>query len=323
MDSLKGLPLIDMQARNSTNVITIAGAIGSGKSAVAAAIKRITGWPTLSTGALFRDIAARHKMSVLELNHYALSHPEIDVEVDNELRALANRNDPIIIDSRMAWFFIPTSLKTYLLVDPAVAAKRVFLATRADERYESAIHASTDSTNRQQAEGDRYFETYGVVGSDLRNYDLAVDTTHADPETVAALILERRKGLTKISSIGPELWLSPRRIVPTQNIREMARASALAVEASVAKHGYDNRHTVDVVSYKDSLLAVDGHARISAAIRNGESFIACRILALDSEQFDTGLSVQQFAQSSVSMSGIYDWEDANNFTFESYPSWLQ
>src|ERR1700719_3048038 len=106
-------------------VITISGELGSGKTLVSRALAARIGYQYLSTGQLHRDIAREMGINAVELNIRAESDASIDDRVDAMSRALADGTHDCVVDSRIAWHFIPFSLKVYLTVDSDVAAKRV------------------------------------------------------------------------------------------------------------------------------------------------------------------------------------------------------
>lgn len=170
--------------------MSITGDIGSGKSAVARLLHERTGYPIYSTGALQRRIAARHGMSTLELNEYAETHPEIDDEIDSESIRLGKTDESFIIDSRIAWHFIPHSFKVYLSVDLEVAARRILGDDeRTRESYEDLETAKCEISKRRRSEVERFRSIYGIDLSDLDNYDLVVDTSEASQEEIAEVVL--------------------------------------------------------------------------------------------------------------------------------------
>lgn len=179
----------DQPARSLT-AVSIAGHVGSGKTATARIVADALGWRHLSTGDMFRQIAQRKGMSVLELNLHAETDFAIDDEIDGRLREVARTDELLVIDSRMAWHFVPESFKVYLVVDPLVGAQRVLRASRVDEQYESVEEAARANVARMEAEADRYHRLYGVRRDDWRNYDLVVDTTSASKEHVADVIVD-------------------------------------------------------------------------------------------------------------------------------------
>lgn len=169
--------------------ISLAGDLGSGKSTVANILVERLGAEYYSTGAIVRSIAARHGMSVVELNVYMETHPEIDNEIDDGLKKLGNEDKSMIIDSRMAWHFTANTFKVYLSTDVETSALRIMSANRAGEHSATLEATIRDTKARRESEKKRYKEQYGVDIKDLSNYSLIVDTTYASPEEIADRIL--------------------------------------------------------------------------------------------------------------------------------------
>lgn len=171
--------------------LSITGDIGSGKSAVSRLLHRATGYPRYSTGDLQRRIAARYGMTTLELNRYSETHPAIDEEIDGESSRLGATDESFIIDSRIAWHFIPHSFKVYLTVDPRVAAERVVGdRERTGESYDDVETAREEILKRRVSEVERFRRTYGIDLANLDNYDLVLDTSEAQPQEVAEAVLK-------------------------------------------------------------------------------------------------------------------------------------
>ena len=169
--------------------ISLAGDLGSGKSTVADILIRRLGAEYYSTGAIVRSIAARHGMSVVELNVYMETHPEIDTEIDNGLVELGKVDKPMVIDSRMAWHFTEGTFKVYLSTDVETSALRIMGANRQGEHAATLEETIKDTKARRESEKKRYKTQYGVDIKDLSNYTLIVDTTVANPTEVAECIL--------------------------------------------------------------------------------------------------------------------------------------
>ncbi len=192
--------------------ISLAGDLGSGKSTVSAILIERLGAEYYSTGRVVREIADRLEMSIAELNCYMETHPEIDTEIDDGIRALSDDPRNLVIDSRMAWHFTRGTFKVYLTTDIETAATRIMLANRKGEHRESLEETVRETRERRESERRRYLAQYGVDITDLSNYSLVVDTTALSPEQIAELIisaLEKRGG-------GDEptvLYLSPERIM--------------------------------------------------------------------------------------------------------------
>lgn len=171
------------------NKISLAGDLGSGKSTVSNLLIAALGAEYYSTGRIVRSIAERMNMSITELNSYMETHPEIDIEIDDGLRALSHDPRPLVIDSRMAWHFVEHTFRVYMTVDIEVSAARIMYANRAGEHRDSLEETVNETRERRRSERKRYLEQYGVDIMDLGNYDFVVDTTSASPEEVADAIV--------------------------------------------------------------------------------------------------------------------------------------
>ena len=172
-----------------TKIITITGDLGSGKSTVSRILIERLNYEYVYTGKIQREIANRYQMTTLELNQYAETHPEIDEEIDATFKSLNDSTD-LIVDSRLAWFFIPKSFKVYLTCEITVAADRISNdRQRKNEKYVSKEEAIRDIMARKESENKRYMELYGADCSDLSNFDLVIDTSFITPEKVADTII--------------------------------------------------------------------------------------------------------------------------------------
>lgn len=169
--------------------ISLAGDLGSGKSTVADILVNRLGAEYYSTGAIVRSIAAKHGMSVVELNVYMETHPEIDNEIDNGLVELGKLDKAMIIDSRMAWHFTEGTFKVYLSTDVETSALRIMGANRVGEHSATLEQTVADTKARRESEKKRYSTQYGVDIKDLMNYSLIVDTTYATPTEIADCII--------------------------------------------------------------------------------------------------------------------------------------
>jgi cytidylate kinase len=172
--------------------ITITGDLGSGKSAVSRLLAQQLGYTVISTGAIQRSIAAERGMTTLELNKYTETHPEIDDLIDTRIKSLADSKELYVIDSRLAWFFLPDSFKVYLTVNTEVAAERILgdAARGQTETYASRAAAIADLTERKRRENVRFLNYYGADCANLSLFDIVVDTSLLTPDEVAARVVE-------------------------------------------------------------------------------------------------------------------------------------
>src|SRR4051812_37145194 len=103
-------------------IITIAGSPGSGKSSTARMIADTLGFRHYSSGDVFRQVAAQRNESIEATNLAAEIRRDIDLKVDGILEELYLSADKLVIDSRMAWHWMPSSFKIFLLLDSKTAA---------------------------------------------------------------------------------------------------------------------------------------------------------------------------------------------------------
>lgn len=167
----------------SKNLITISGDIGSGKSAVGKAVAAVLGFAYMSSGAIQREEAAARKLSILQLNQLAESQPEIDYAIDERIAQIGRTGDKLVIDSRMAWHFVPHSFKVFLVTEPTIAAQRIMAALRNNESYPDLAQAMQEIQARRASESKRFMQFYGVDLTDQSQFDLVINTSHVSIET--------------------------------------------------------------------------------------------------------------------------------------------
>lgn len=171
--------------------ITITGDLGSGKSAVSKILCEHTGFEYISTGRIQRQLAQEMGLDTLEMNRRADIDPSIDQRIDGIFMDLGKDPNGYVVDSRMAWFFLPDSFKVFLKTDVKVAAWRILNdPNRKSEEYETEEEAVQKISARKQSENARFLAKYGADCAEMDNFDLVIDTTHRKPEEVAAIILK-------------------------------------------------------------------------------------------------------------------------------------
>jgi cytidylate kinase len=183
------------------HIITIGGRPGSGKSTTAKGIAEQMGFMHFSSGDLFRAISKEHGQDVLQSNLAAEKSEDvstIDQLVDQRLRDLGEQEDQLVVDSRMAWHWMPFSFKVFLDLDFETAAKRI-LSSMTPERI-AAEHIPDNPEeyaqsllSRLESESRRYKKFYNVDPYSSENYNLVVDTKVNSPDQVIAIILSEYK----------------------------------------------------------------------------------------------------------------------------------
>ncbi len=184
-------------------IVAISGRPGSGKSVVAEEASTRLGLRHVSAGDFMRDMATERGMSILELSRVAEVDPSIDAEIDARTVRLGATGESFVIDSRMAWHFIPESVKVFLDVRTDVAAERIYASMRETER-ENVDPAATEAAlvERTTSEADRYLRYYGVDYLDTRHYDVVIDTSTMPVEAVVDLLLAQVRSIRALHDGG-------------------------------------------------------------------------------------------------------------------------
>jgi CMP/dCMP kinase len=174
-------------------IITVAGSPGSGKSSTAKAVAAALEFRHFSSGDLFRQLAAGRGESIEAMNISAEVQRDIDLKVDNLLQEMYRTEQRLVIDSRMAWRWMPRSFKVFLVLDPDTAAERIFNNLREEgrqsEEAKSVEEARASIDRRFASEQRRYRALYGVNPTDPLNFDLVINTKHNNLTTVTAIVL--------------------------------------------------------------------------------------------------------------------------------------
>ncbi len=171
--------------------ITISGTPGSGKSTVAKKLAEKLGLRHFSAGDFQRDLAKEKGITPLELAKMAEADPEIDKKTDSWAEAVGQADDNFVMDSRLAFNFIPDSVKIFLDVSEDEAARRIYHDMRPEEKENTTQGATYESIKkREESEKKRYQQYYGIDYTKPGNYDLVIDTTEVPVAEVVKKILK-------------------------------------------------------------------------------------------------------------------------------------
>lgn len=170
-------------------IITISGPPGSGKSTIAKALAKKLKLKHVSAGDFMREIAKERGVSVLELSKEAERSNKLDKEIDERTKKLGKTKDNFVMDGRMAWYFIPSSVKVFLKVTKTEAARRIFNAKRDDEHARTLAETKREIRKRALSERKRYQMYYGTSYEDVGHYDCVVNTTNKEEKEVINTII--------------------------------------------------------------------------------------------------------------------------------------
>lgn len=172
-------------------IITLSGMLGSGKSTIGKLLAKKLGFTFYSTGNVQREIANQYGVTTLELNEMCKTNPKIDEQIDSVFKDLPLQGKDYIVDSRMAFHFIPSSFKVKLNVNTRIAGSRIMNDTeRTGEKKYSTVEEAVDSLlNRRALEVERFKKIYRVDIDNDYNFDYVLDTTYLTPNEICEQII--------------------------------------------------------------------------------------------------------------------------------------
>ncbi len=174
-------------------VVAIGGPIGVGKSTVARGLAQRLGIPCISAGGVFREVAARRGLSVVELNRLAEDDPTIDRDLDRLQGELAKAG-PCVVESRLSGWMVAADLKVWLDAPLEIRAARV-----AGREGQVSDEARQELLVRERSEWSRYKALYGIEITDRLPYQLVVDTSRWDPGVIVDILVHLARGVRPAS----------------------------------------------------------------------------------------------------------------------------
>ena len=179
-------------------IITISGNPGSGKSTIAKYVTEKLNLKRIYVGDIRRKIALNKGITLEELNKISLNNPDYDVKIDNDVKKqvieLAKENN-VIVEGRIQFYFFPQSLKFYFYCDPKIAAERIWndiqQGKRESEKFQSYEQVLKSINDRELNDAERYIKYYNIDPRDQNNYDIIIDTTNLNVEQVLKMSLEK------------------------------------------------------------------------------------------------------------------------------------
>ena len=237
--------------------ITIAGDLGSGKSTVANHLINNINYRIESAGLIFRRLAEQHGMTAKEFNQFIESNPKYDNMVDDTIKEMGEKEENIIFDSRLAWYFVPKSFKIYMYVDVDTATERIFNdRDRISESYSDMATAKKEIIERRQSEVLRYKTFYNVDINNYSNYDFIIDTSHAAKEEVNELVLGSFRAFEQGKEYN-KIWLSPKNLIVENEVE-------------------DASEDIEIEKRDSKFYVVKGFAKVRTALEEGKSLVAIK-----------------------------------------------
>ena len=237
--------------------ITIAGDLGSGKSTVANHLINNINYRIESAGLIFRRLAEQHGMSAKEFNQFIESNPKYDNMVDDTIKEMGEKEENIIFDSRLAWYFVPKSFKIYMYVDVDTATERIFNDKgRVSESYSDMETAKKEIIERRQSEVLRYKTFYNIDINDYSNYDFIIDTSHATKDEVNDLVLSSFRAFEQGEEYN-KVWISPKNLI-------------------MENENNDASEDIEIEKRDNKFYVVKGFAKVRAALDEGKNLVAVK-----------------------------------------------
>ena len=177
-------------------IITITGKPCSGKGTVSKLFCEKFNFEYICTGDMFRAFAKEFGYnSVLEFQQQYENINDIDKLIDNKTLEIGKTrfSENIVIDSRLAWNFVPDSFKVFIDVSWKEAGKRLMNANRTNEKAKTQKDASKNLEQRWQVENERYQKLYGTSNLNLNNYNLVISSDNITPEEISEMIYNEYK----------------------------------------------------------------------------------------------------------------------------------
>ena len=238
--------------------ITIAGDLGSGKSTVANHLISNINYRIESAGLIFRRLAEQHGMTAKEFNQFIESNPKYDNMVDDTIKEMGEKEENIIFDSRLAWYFVPKSFKIYMYVDVDTATERIFNDKgRVSESYSDMATAKKEIIERRESEVLRYKTFYNIDINNYSNYDFIIDTSHATKDEVNDAVLSNFRAFEQGKDYD-RILLSPKNLI-MENDAENADSDDIEIEKRDGK-----------------FYVLKGFAKVRAALEEGKNLVAVK-----------------------------------------------
>lgn len=283
-------------ANHAPFIVTISGDLGSGKSRLAQALAGKYGADRYSTGSAQRELADKLGITTLELNQRAETDPTIDEQIDGVFKNLANTSRNLIVDSRMAWHFLPRSFKIKLEVHPDIAAERVAQDTTrfSEGPYKTTADIAAALKARKASERERFLRYYGVDIDERNNYDLVINTTDTNPAAVVTTT-EACLNAWLAGHSREHVWMAPHYILPHADWRADAPIAA------------NEGNTIIVERVRGFHMLLAGQKLLDKALKNNDDLVP--VLIVNTNNINTLPKPDQLDL----------WQKLYNFTFQVRP----
>jgi CMP/dCMP kinase len=169
--------------------IVVCGPGASGKSSVAKLLAKKLGYKHYSMGDVQRELAREKGLSITEWGRKEATDDSYDRMVDARMAAIGKEQDNFVIDAWLGAHFVPDAVKIYVDADKMTRAKRRLSHKRSEEHYQTIEEVRKYMADREAVNRERWYRYYGFDYSDMRHYDLVIDSSPISIEQVTERIL--------------------------------------------------------------------------------------------------------------------------------------
>jgi len=165
--------------------ISISGLAGSWKSSAVNAIVKQLWYQTADVWQIFRKRAVEKWMTISQYDKYIETHPQEDIQMENDFTKLVqNSNKDIIVSRRLSFYKLPSMTSIRLDVSPEVGAQRVFAQDRGKQepKYQTVQDALIANKQRMERFKNRIMKVYNIDFTNISNYTHII---HTDNKTIS------------------------------------------------------------------------------------------------------------------------------------------
>jgi predicted cytidylate kinase len=169
--------------------ITISGQICTGKSTLYCSLSSYLKWPLFSTGAYFRQIAKKNKLSLEKAEE---QNDQLTKQVDNKVKELLQKKEHILVEGWMAGIMaggLNDVLKVLLIASNSERVKRFSNREKVSLQIAKRLLKQREDSWLKQIE--KIYKRRDIFKK--QHYDLVINTTNTSPTKVFQLVVQKLK----------------------------------------------------------------------------------------------------------------------------------
>ena len=166
---------------------TIFGLAGTGTTSVGELLAKNFGYKFVSSWGKFRDKSNELGMELNEFEKLCLRDPKYDIELDRFIADFGRENINFVVESRLAYRFIPDSIKIKLVCDYSTRIQRVA------RRHSIPTSVASEKTNFRERMAERRYSKYYDIKklAPDKKFQIIIDTSRISIEKIVGKIVGR------------------------------------------------------------------------------------------------------------------------------------